>query len=313
MTVGDVVTVVLAFVRANGPIGAVALLMAAITLLLAAFYSYRKVTTQLPGRQTFDVGGSFDHYYSRILPAATIGVVNLIYAAYGGWALSYFPARRDFRWLYEPGGNLFLGIIATGFVAFLAGRGVTELAKALWFALHWIPLEARGVKWRIADSGEPYRVLWLRPNGESLYDSTIRDHRLHQEIDAIRKRRHALLKETALAGLSIVAWLGAPDLIKTFYPLLPFEVVAFFGKWNVPTIAAWLFLLFAAIPKSVAAIAALIDELLYRAGAQFISGAKVIDTKPTPLGRGDVDNQKAHGDADFVPAAEAVSRMGGRA
>jgi len=56
-------------------------------------------------------------------------------------------------------------LVAVGLVA----MGSWGLAKAAWFALRWLRLEARGVLWHITDSGEPYRVVWLRRNGEYLY------------------------------------------------------------------------------------------------------------------------------------------------
>src|ERR1017187_1644840 len=70
--------------------------------------------------------------------------------------------------------------------------------------------------------------------------------------------------------------------------------------------------LFFVIPKTVEVIAALLDELVYRSGAQFIAGAKVLDPGASRLDRRDAEDQHAHGDADFVTAAEAVRRMAGQ-
>ena len=63
---------------------------------------------------------------------------------------------------------------------------------------------------------------------------------------------------------------------------------------------------------TVGVIAALLDELVYRSGAQYITGAKVLEPGAWRLSRQNVEEQKAHGDADFVTAAEAVRRMAGR-
>jgi hypothetical protein len=63
---------------------------------------------------------------------------------------------------------------------------------------------------------------------------------------------------------------------------------------------------------TVAVIAALLDELVYRSGAQYITGAKVLEPGAWRLSRQNVEEQKAHGDADFATAAEAVRRMAGR-
>jgi hypothetical protein len=312
ITVGDVLAALLEFIRANGPIGAVAAMMGVIALLLAAFYLVMKIATRLPGRESFDVGKTFNHFYKSILPAASAGVVWLIYAAYGALVLSYAPARQDFRWLHQPFDSLLAGVVATLIVGGIAAKGFADLAKALWFALHWIALEARGLTSHKADNGEQYRVLWRRRSGELFSDKTDRYQRLEEERAARHARRQKLLAELALAALSILAWLYGPALFKSFYPLFPVGTVAFFGKWNVPALIGWLILLFAAIPKTVASIAALLDELFYRAGFQFVTGAKVIDPRPTPLGRGAVDNQKVHGDADFESADQAVWRMSGK-
>jgi hypothetical protein len=312
MTVDDAATAVLAFVRAIGPIGAVALVGVALVVTLAVLYLKARIETRIAGRKSFDVGGSFEHFYSRIGPAAREGVVHLIYAGYAALWLAAWPSHPQFRWLHQPFGNLFAGVAATAVVVWLGGKGTAELAKAAWAAWRWLRLEAGGVSWHIADSGEPYRILWRRRNGESLFDSTIRDHRLHHEVEAIRSRRRLLVTETAVAALSFVAWRAAPALIVAVSPLLPLWLVSFMRDWDVLAIVAWLILLFAVIPKTAAACAALLDELIYRAGAQFIPGAKVLDPRPVPLGRHDVEAQNAHGDADFVTPTEAVRRMAGQ-
>jgi hypothetical protein len=92
MTVNDLVAAVMAFVRVNGPIGAVAYWTGALVAALAVFYLSVKVAARFPGHKSFDIGGTFDHFYSRILPAARIGVVILIYAGYAGLWLWAWPA-----------------------------------------------------------------------------------------------------------------------------------------------------------------------------------------------------------------------------
>jgi hypothetical protein len=312
MTVNDLVTAVLAFVRMNGAIGAVAWLTAALVASLAVLYLSAKVAARVSVRKSFDVGGSFDHFYSRILPAARPGVVYLIGAGYAGLWLSAWPAGRELRWLYQPFNSVIVGVLVTLIVVCLAGKGFWELAKAAWFAMRWLRLEARGLSWHFTDSGEPHRVLWVRQNGEYLYDTTIRDHRLNQELETLHARRHLLMTTAAVAAAAIVVWLVGPSLIKTFYPLLSFGVVSFLSRWAILPILTWIVFLFFVIPKTVEVIAALLDELVYRSGAQFIAGAKVLDPGASRLGRKDVEDQNAHGDADFVTAAEAVRRMAGQ-
>jgi len=89
-------------------------------------------------------------------------------------------------------------------------------------------------------------------------------------------------------------------------------VVADLQGWDALNILSWLLFLFAVIPRTAELVAALADELVYRSGAQFIPGAKVTGARPVPLGRQHVEAQNAHGDADFVSAAEAIRRMTGQ-
>jgi hypothetical protein len=308
MTENDLVSAVMAFVRVNGPIGAVGYLTGALLAALAVFYYAAKGTARFRSGKTFDIGGNFDHFYSRILPAARSGVVVLIYAGYAGLWLWAWPTYPGYRLLHEPFDSVIAGMLATLIVVGIAAIGFWKLAKAEWFALRWLRLEARGVLWHITDSGEPYRVMWLRRNGEYLYDSTAtRDKRANEELTTLRERRIRLGKVSAIAAIAIIVWLGGHAFIATFYSLLSAGNAAFLYKWGVVLV-----FLFVVIPMMVAVIAALLDELVYRSGAQYIAGAKVLEPGAWRLGRHNVEEQKAHGDADFATAAEAVRRMAGR-
>ena len=202
MTVNDLVAGVLAFVRVNGPIDAVAYLTGVLVAILAVFYLSAKVAGRFYGRKTFDIGGTFDHFYSRILPAARSGVVALIFAGYVWLWLSRWPgASPQFPLLHQPYNSGFYGVLATLIVVGLVAKGSWELAKAAWFAMRWLRLEARGVLWHITDSGEPYRTMWLRRNGEYLYDpAATRDKRANEELTTLRERRIRLGKLSAIAG-----------------------------------------------------------------------------------------------------------------
>lgn len=312
MSGNDLLAAVLTFVQMNRPIGAVAWLTGALAVALAVFFLLEKIVARFSARKSFDVGGTFDHFYSRILSAARSGVIHLIYAGYAALWLSEQPANPDLPWLYQPSNSVVAGVLATLVLVWLTARGSWQMAKTVWFALRWLRLEARGVFWHVTDSGEPHRVLWLRRNGEYLYDTTIRDHRMQQELLALRERRRLLVTKAAIAVIAIVVWQFSPDLIKSFYPLLSDDTVAFLNAWNVLPILAWVVFLFVVIPQTVGFIAALLDELIYRLGAQFIAGAKVLDPSALRLGKKYVETQKVHGDADFVTAAEAVRRMAGR-
>ena len=312
MTTNDLVTAILAFVSVNGPIGAVAWLTGALAVILALFYLSAKITARFSARKSFDIGGTFDHFYSRVLPAACSGAVNLIYAGYLVLWLSGWPAYPEFAWLHEPYDSLFAGVLAALIAARLIAWGAWQMAKAFWFAFRWLRLEARGVLWHITGSGEPHRVLWLRRNGEYLYDSTIRDHRMQQELLTLRARRRRLVTKAAIAAVAIVVWQAGPGFIRSFYPSFSAETVTFLNTWAVLPILTWLVFLFVVIPQTVAVIAALIDELVYLSGAQFIAGAKVLEPSAARLSREHVENQNAHGDADFVSSTEAVRRMAGR-
>ena len=310
MTTYDVVTAVLAFVRANGPIGAVAYVMGALAATLIAFFLSAKAAARLSRRKTFDIGGSFDHFYSRVLPAARSGAVHLIFAGYVALWLLRWPASPQFRLLYEPSNSVFYGVLATLVVVGLVAKGTWGLAKTEWFALRWLRLEARGVLWHISDNGESYRTMWLRRNGEYLYDpTTTRDKRANEELITLRERRIRLGKVSAITAISIFVWLQGQTFVETFYPVFSAGFVGFLQS-VLPTSIVLVFF-FVVIPQSVGVIAALLDELVYRSGAQFVAGAKVLEPGAGRLSQRNVEQQKAHGDADFVTAEEAVRRMFG--
>jgi hypothetical protein len=307
MTVNDLVGTVLAFESVNGPIAAVAYLMGALAAVLAVFYFAAKAAARFRSGKRFDIGGNFDHFYSRILPSARFGAVALIYAGYVALWLSKWPIYPGYRLLHEPDGSVFYGVLSTLIVAGLVAIGSWWLAKAAWFALRWLRLEARGVMWHITDSGEPYRIMWLRRNGEYLYDSnTPRDVRAYEELTKLRERRIRLGTAAAIAVVAIIVWLRGQAFIGTFYSVLPAWAVIFLVKWAVPLV-----FFFVVIPMTVAVIAALVDELVYRSGAQYITGAKVLEPGAWRLSRQNVEEQKAHGDARFETAEEAVRRMFG--
>lgn len=309
MSTYDVVTAVLAFVRVNGPIGGVAYVMGALAATLIAFFLSAKAGARLSVRRTFDIGGTFDHFYSRALSAARSSAVYLIYAGYVALWLSRWPAASpQFRLLHEPSNSVFYGVLATLIVVGLIAKGSWGLAKAEWFGLRWLRLEARGVLWHVSDSGEPYRTMWLRRNGEYLYDPrATRDKRAGEELTTLRERRVRLGKVAAVAVVAIVVWREGQTFIEGFYPAFSGGFVGFL-QWALPLCVLLVFF-FVAIPKSVAAIAALLDELIYLSGAQFVAGAKVLEPGAWRLSRQNVEQQKAHGDADFVTAEEAVRRM----
>ncbi len=311
MTVNDLVAAVLAFVRMNGPIGAVAWLTGALAASLGVFYLLAKVAAQLSVRKTFDIGGNFDHFYSRVLPATRSGVVCLIYAGYVALWLSRWPAASpQLRWLHDPDNSGFYGVLATLTVAVLIATGAWKLAKAEWFGLRWLRLEARGVLWHISDSGEPYRTMWLRRNGEYLYDpEATRDKRANEELTTLRERRVRLGTTAAISAVAIVVWLRGQTVIETFYPALSTGFAGFLQS-VLPTFILLVFF-FVVIPMTVGVVSALLDELVYRSGAQYVAGAKVLEPGAWRLTRQNVEEQKAHGDADFVAAEEAVRRMFG--
>ena len=305
MTVNDLVIAVLAFERVNGPIAAVAYLMGALAAALAVFYFAAKAAARFRSGKRFDIGGNFDHFYSRIWPSARFGAVALIYAGYFALWLSKWPIYPGYRLLHEPDGSVFYGVLSTLIVAGLVAIGSWWLAKAAWFAMRWLRLEARGVMWHITDSGEPYRIMSLLRNGEYLYDSnTPRDKRANEELTTLRARRVRLGTAAAIAVVAIIVWLRGQAFIGTFYSALPAWVVLFLVNWALPLV-----FFFVAIPMTVAVIAALADELVYRWGGQYITGAKVLEPGAWRVGRQSVEDQKAHGDAQFETAEEAVRRM----
>lgn len=312
MALSDAILLVLAFVNAPGPIGAALWVLAAILGVWAASFFMARAARRLPGRKSFDVGGNFDHFHSRALPSLKSGTVTLIYAGYAALWLGSQPPDADFSWLYDAWGNRFAGLAVTACILILTFNAGRELLKALWLGLRWLRLEGQGMHWHTADSGEAYRILWLKPDGEFLYDTTIRDHRLQQEMLAIRSRRQNIAKALLATVIAYAVWLLGPDVVAYFYPLLPDDAVSFLHTSPTLLILVWLVFLFGVIPCTAGLLAALADELVYRSGAQFISGAKVLGARPVPLGRQHVEAQNAHGDADFVSAAEAIRRMTGQ-
>ncbi len=309
MTVYELVATVLAFVREHGPIGAVACVTGALAAALAVFYLLAKSEAQFVRRKSFFVGGEFFHFYAEVLPAARSGVVALIYAAYAGLWLWGWPANRQYPLLHEPYDSVFFGMVVTLVVGGLAARGAWGLAKAAWFAWRWLRLEACGVLWQITDDGEPHRVMWLRRNGECVLDATVRELRLAQELAFSGQRRKQLITDAVIAAVAIIVWTHGQAFVKTLYPLFPSWVVIFLRNWGALQISILLVFFFVVIPRTVGVIAALLDELLYRSGAQYVTGAKVLDLRAVRPSRAEVETQKVHGDADFVTAAEAVRDM----
>jgi hypothetical protein len=222
MTVNDLVAAVMAFVRVNGPIGAVAYLMAALAAALAVFYFAAKVAARFHSGNKFDIGGNFDHFYSRILPAARFGAVAFIYAGYVALWLWAWPVYPGYRSLHQPYNSVFYGVLAILIVVGLVAVGCWYLGRAAWFGLRWLRLEARGVMWHITDSGEPYRIMSLLRNGEYLFDSNNpRDKRANEELTTLRARRIRLGTAAAIAAVAIIIWLQGQTFIGTFYSLLP--------------------------------------------------------------------------------------------
>ena len=225
MTENDLVVAVLAFVRTHGPIGAVARLTGALAAALAVFYLWAKVTARFSSHKTFDVGGEFDHFYSRFRWGACSGVVWLIYAGYLALWLWRWPTSPQLWWLHEPSYSVFYGMLDTLIVVGLVAMGCWGFAKAAWFGLRWLRMEARGVLWHIADSGEPYRVVWLRRNGEYFYyPEMTRDKRAGEELEKLRERRIRLGKVSAIAVVAIIVWLHCQTFIGTLYPV-PLDLV----------------------------------------------------------------------------------------
>jgi hypothetical protein len=302
----------LAFVTAAGPIGAAVWVLVPIIGIWVAGFATARVRRPQARRKSFDVGGRFDQFYGAAMPRLKSGAVTLIYAGYATLWLGAWPVDPDLPWLHLPWDSDIAGGIAMAVIAGLLIYAATELLKALWFGLRWLRLEGMGMRWHVSDNGDAYRIVWLRPSGEYLFDNTIRDHRMQQELTAIRERKKRFASSLAGTAISLVVWLIAPRLLGQTYDWLSPDIVATLNQWDALSLLSWLLFLFFVIPKAAGLIAALADELVYRSGAQFIPGAKVLGSRPVPLGRKQVETQKAHGNADFETAAEAIRRMAGQ-
>ena len=180
-----------------------------------------------PKRKSFDVGGPFDRLYSGILPNLKSGVLELIYADYIVMWLGTWPHTDVLTWLPQPWNNPAVGGVGIIAAIWLAVDALRKLVQALWLGWRWISFEADGMRWHVADSGETYRIIWVRPNKEYLFDTTIRTHRLNEEMEAQRARKQALIKAAVRSSVSVLAWLAAPILIAAAYTLFSRETAQF--------------------------------------------------------------------------------------
>ncbi|HEY5225346.1 MAG TPA: hypothetical protein VIJ06_01010 [Methylovirgula sp.] len=295
------------FIATYSPV-ALAVLVAAFMAAAAALALF--AMRRRPKRSVFDVGGPFDQYSKRVWPDLREGLVKTTYAGYATLWLTSWPTDRQYNLLPLPWGQPVLGVFGAAIVAVLWIDVAYKLGPASWNGWRWLRLEAEGIHWHTAESGETFRIIWRRPNGEYLFDTTIRDHRLQQELQAIRARKQRLVRTAIKAAISVALWLAVPGIVADFYNLMRPETANFLAYWEAP-IFDWVMFLLAVVPNSADLAAAVAEELAYRSGAQFIPGAKVLGTRPTPISRKHIETQKAHGDASFVPAAEAVRRMAG--
>jgi hypothetical protein len=312
MDSGGLAENILAFVTAAGPIGAVVWVLVPILAIWGAGFAAARATRAHFARKGFDVGGRFDQFYVATLPPLKNGALALIYTAYAILWLGAWPSDPDLPWLHQPWGSDIAGGVTMAIIACLLFVAARELLKALWFGLRWLRLEGMGMRWHVSDNGDAYRIVWLRPSGEYLFDNTIRDHRMQQELMAMRERKKRFVTRLAATAISVLVWLLAPQLIGQAYGWLPPDIAASLTQWDVLPILTGLLFLFAVIPNAAGLVVALADELVYRAGAQFIPGAKVLGSRPVRVGRQEVEAQKAHGNADFETAAEAIRRMTGQ-
>jgi len=307
----DVIGTITEVIASPVPLGIAVMAVATMGAIAATAWLISKARVALNRASPFDVGGGFDHYYSRILPAARSGVLLLIYAGYAVLWLARWPARQGYEWLRQPFGSTFLGGVAAIGVLYLLGRALVGLVTATWCAGRWLGLEARGIVWHTVESGDAFRILWVRPNREYLFDTTIRDHRLNEEMLAQRQRRTQLATAAGLVLIALIGWRALPPVIEHFYPLLSPGFVSFLKDHAAPALLAQLVFLFGMIPATISLIAELFNGLVYRLGAQYIPGANVTGERPVPITRKQVEAQMVHGDEGFASPLDAVRRMAG--
>jgi hypothetical protein len=182
-------------------------------------------------------------------------------------------------------------------------------------ALVWLFLERRGMAW-VKRNGHNFRVTHYRREDHHVeYDRKTRVQRVQEERHFEELRMNACVGWGAACVLAVVAYvilpffagyevaphhlLGQPD--PSFYNLTgidSFRLVIFcFAMWQcVPAFAV-----------------ALLDYRIYRSGAQFINGARVLDPYIREVTLETLQEQMTQGDADFVPwvlATRALSRRG---
>lgn len=191
-----------------------------------------------------------------------------------------------------------------------------KIAISGWHGWLWLRLEAAGMHWvRLNDN--VYRVTFWRRDGNLQFDRSTWHHRLDEEISCLRHRRTAILREGGhLAALAAIFLLIAAVFDFLYREIAYLDggrsLVSFLRHWNLAGVVLWLWFFFVIVPKSVEVGLIVLDEFVYRLGAQFVPGAKVRDRMLPPKTLETVRAQKVHGAADFVRAGEAARQMSER-
>jgi hypothetical protein len=210
-------------------------------------------------------------------------------------------------------------ISVVGIIKVVLGLSSAQLAwrlvKALSFGLRWLRLEAQGLYW-IERNEHSYRVTLLRRDGSFQFNTLTWEQRLDQEVSSVRHRRQAFLRDGPALIIRVVGFVLIPTAINLAYHELSYfewgrAVVTFLRDWKAVGVVEWLWFFFCIVPGAVALGLLAVDELTYRAGAQFVPGAKVLDPPRPPRTLESVHAQKFHGAADFVPADDAADHMSG--
>ena len=270
-------------------------------------------TGQRGGSVKIDVGadGIYGFYAQLRSQLATHLAPALILLGVWLWAVTW--PQGFFIYELTPDVSV-VGIIKLA-LALFAAKSWWHVVKGLWFGLRWLRLEAQGLHW-VQLNEHSYRVTFYRSDGSLQYDKLTRQQRLDQEVSSIRHRRQVLLRGAPVLAALVIGFLLIPAGIDVVNAELRYfdwgaSVIGFLQDWHEVEAVQWLWFFFGIVPKAVPVALVVLDELIYRSGAQFIPGAKVLDPVRPPRTLESIHDQRVHGAADFVPADDAANRMSG--
>jgi hypothetical protein len=179
------------------------------------------------------------------------------------------------------------------FGAIVGVFSLQTFVSGLWNFLRWLMLEAKGIEWGTTPSGGNalFRVIYRRPDGSLLVNLASHAERSVEELDYGRHRRATVIA-------SIIALIAA--------------IVARPSAYQSSVYLGWALTYLVLVPLVAKVGTDLIYTVAYKAGAQFIPGAKVLDAPPERMNASLLNMETPHGDASFETVSDMVRRMRGK-